>query len=63
MQRAWQIWLLPALFFIFDYAAVVAAEWSAIALRNAVDYWTRSVYTGHIPVPVGAGFFSAVFKA
>ena len=44
MQRAWQIWLLPTLFFILDYAAVVAAEWSAIALRNAVDYWMHSVY-------------------
>ena len=44
MQRAWQIWLLPALFFIFDYAAIVLAEISAVALRNALDMWTHTVY-------------------
>jgi len=45
MQRAWQIWLLPALFFIFDYAAIVLAEHTAIVLRNVLDTWANAVYT------------------
>ena len=45
IERKWQHYLLPILFLLADYLAVVVAEWSGIGLRNILDTWNHAEYT------------------